>query len=243
LRADLSDAKADPRPVNLFMRLRFAGNWEINAVANIAYVVVGAIGRTLRVHIENNAAMEDRMANREGQVLVTWHGRTLVPLFFFRGRRLFTIISPSRDGEIQFRLYRKFGWDATRGSTGRDAAKAALACVRKLKEGTTLALTPDGPKGPSGVVQPGTFYFARKAGCPIVPAGVSARPAWFLRTWDTFLFPLPCARAAIVVGDPISVAPDADEATLQRLSVELSAAIDRLQARADELVCLKKKSA
>jgi lysophospholipid acyltransferase (LPLAT)-like uncharacterized protein len=218
------------------MRLRLPGKWEISALANIAYVVVGAIGRTMHVSVENSQHMEPRLAAGEGQVLVTWHGRTLVALYHYRRRGLFTIISPSRDGDIQFRLYSKFGWDATRGSTGRDAAKAALACVRKLRGGATLALTPDGPRGPSGVAQPGTFYFARKAGCPIVPAGVSAKPAWTLGSWDRFQFPKPFAKAAIVYGEPVTVPHDADAETLERLARELGETINRLQDRADEIV-------
>lgn len=212
-------------------------------LANIAYVVVGAIGRTMRVSVENSHIIEERLAAGEGQVLVTWHGRTLVPLFHYRRRGLFTIISPSRDGEIQFRLYRRFGWDATRGSTGRDAAKAALACVRRLRDGATLALTPDGPKGPSGVAQPGTFYFARKAKCPIVPAGVSAGPAWNLSSWDKFQFPKPFATAAIVYGEPMTVPQDADDETLERLAKELGETIDNLQDKADEIVRRKRGGA
>ena len=221
------------------MRLRLPGKWEINALANTAHFVVGAIGRTMRVTVENPHVMEHRLASGSGQVLVTWHGRTLVALFHYRHRGLFTIISPSRDGEIQYRLYRKFGWDATRGSSGRGAAKAALACVRKLREGATLALAPDGPKGPSGVVQPGTFYFARKAGCPIVPAGVSAKPAWNLKTWDSFLFPKFFAKAAIVYGEPVVVPADADDETLARLALELGETINCLQRRADAIVGVK----
>ncbi|HEY3414562.1 MAG TPA: lysophospholipid acyltransferase family protein [Armatimonadota bacterium] len=221
------------------MRLRLPGKWEINAFANTAILVVGAIGRTMRVTVENAHVMEDRLASGSGQVLVTWHGRTLVALVHYRNRGLFTIISPSRDGEIQYRLYRKFGWDATRGSTGRDAAKAALACVRKLREGATLALAPDGPRGPSGVVQPGTFYFARKAGCPIIPAGVSATPAWTMKSWDSFQFPKLFARAAIVYGEPVVVPSDADDETLARLSRELGETINGLQRRADVIIGVK----
>lgn len=193
----------------------------------------------MRITVENGDVMENRLASGAGQVLVTWHGRTLVPLVNYRNRGLFTIISPSRDGEIQYRLYRKFGWDATRGSTGRDAAKAALACVRKLREGATLALAPDGPKGPSGVVQPGTFYFARKAGCPIVPAGVSARPAWSLKSWDSFQFPKFFAKCAIVYGEPVVVPADADDETLGRLALQMGETINALQLRADAIVGVK----
>jgi lysophospholipid acyltransferase (LPLAT)-like uncharacterized protein len=218
------------------MRIRMSGNWQISALANFAWVIVGGIGRTMRVTIENGSVMEDRLTNGQGQVLVTWHGRTLVPLVQFRFRRMFTIISPSRDGEIQYRLYRKFGWDATRGSSGRDAAKATLASVRKLKEGASLALAPDGPKGPPGVVQPGTLYFAKKSGCPVVPVGVSARPAWTLGTWDAFLFPKPFSRAAIVFGEAMLVPPDADDSMLARLALELGEVINSLQRRAEELV-------
>lgn len=221
------------------MRFRLPGTWELNLLANAGYWVVGAISRTVHVAVENGGLMEERLSNGLGQVLVTWHGRSLVPLFHFRDRGFYAIISPSRDGEITYRMYRRFGWEAARGSSARGAAKAALACVRKIREGGTLAIVPDGPTGPAGVVQPGILYFARKSGCPVIPAGVSAHPAWFFDSWDRFLLPKPFARASIVFGDPVMVPDDADDETMRRLALELGETINTLQRRADEIVAVR----
>ncbi len=71
-----------------------------------------------------------------GVILVTWHGRTLVPITRFRNRGYWAMISTSRDGEYQNRLFQRFGWQTVRGSTSaRGAVQAALTMVKHLKAG------------------------------------------------------------------------------------------------------------
>ncbi|HEY3265299.1 MAG TPA: lysophospholipid acyltransferase family protein [Armatimonadota bacterium] len=218
------------------MRLRIRiKHADPRVLSTIAYTVVRGIGHSLHLVVKNETDLLARIQNGEGQVLVAWHGRTMVPLIFFRGKRVVTIISPSRDGEILCRLYRRFGWDAVRGSTMRGAAKVTLAALRQLRTGATLAITPDGPRGPAGIAQPGSLYMAKKTGCPIIPTGSSASRAWRLKSWDDFLIPKPFSRAAIVFGDPIYIPANPTPEELAELTVQLGAAINHVQAEADRL--------
>ena len=66
-----------------------------------------------------------------------------------------------------------------------------------------LAVTPDGPRGPRRVVQPGVVYLASRTGMRIVPIGVGHRRPWRMKSWDSFrdpaavlAGPLPVRRAA-----------------------------------------------
>lgn len=222
-------------PVGDVMRVRLPHRFDVAVLSNVAWVVVSAIGRTLRINTVNIAEPDRRLAAGEGQLLVTWHGRTLLPLIYFRKKRVVSIVSPSRDGEIQYRLHRRFGWDAVRGSSGRDATRAVLGAVRRLRAGETIAVAPDGPRGPAGIVQPGTLFLAMKSGCPIMPAGVSASSAWVINSWDRFLIPKPGSRTALVFGDPIIPPVDADEDWMREMAPLLQATLNELQARADSL--------
>ncbi|MER3466435.1 MAG: hypothetical protein C4340_04725, partial [Armatimonadota bacterium] len=68
------------------------------------------------------------------------------------------LVSHSRDGEMQNGIFQRFGFRTIRGSTKRGGARAAVQCVRLLKEGETFVFTPDGPRGPSREVQQGILW-------------------------------------------------------------------------------------
>ena len=65
--------------------------------------------------------------------------------------------------------------------------------------------------------------------------GTSAVPRKLLPTWDSYMIPYPFAKAAFVVGDPIFVAADLDEAGKQAAAEEVEAALNAVQARAEEI--------
>ena len=168
-----------------------------------------------------------------GKIFCLWHGRPLGPTARMRGEDLTVLISLSRDGELINSILRSMGFPALRGSTGPSGARVLAACIKLLRGGRALAVTPDGPRGPSGVAQPGVVAMARKSGCALVPTGSSARPRILLKSWDQFVVPLPFARALTLFGEPIYVPPDADEAAVEAFRQRLQGEMRRLQDEAD----------
>jgi lysophospholipid acyltransferase (LPLAT)-like uncharacterized protein len=194
------------------------------------YAILRSIGVTLRISAEGFDKYSDI---RHGAIFAGWHGRTFVPALFFRGKGVWTIISHSRDGQIQNWIFSKLGFETIRGSTGRGGVKAAAESIRVLKSGATMAFTPDGPRGPSGVVQGGIMLMAKKSGAALVPVGVSASWRYHLPTWDRYMLPLPFARCVMVFGDPMFVSPDASEDEVEHARLALEKGIRELQAAAD----------
>lgn len=201
----------------------------------LIWAIMRAIGKTLRIRYENIGRLAEYIGEK-GAILVTWHGRTIIPANVFSGRGYWALISLSRDGEIQNHIFRRFGYRTVRGSTGRGGVKAVLQLARRIQEGGVLAFTPDGPRGPSHKVQPGTIFLAQRSGCPIIPLGVSARPRKLFASWDRYMIPLPFSRCAFVVGEPIHVPASPDEETQGRLTDELERAINRCEKRAEEML-------
>jgi lysophospholipid acyltransferase (LPLAT)-like uncharacterized protein len=146
------------------------------------------------------------------------------------------LISLSRDGEVQNAIFHRFGFHTIRGSTGRGGARAALQLARMIKEGASLAFTPDGPRGPTHRVQPGTIFLAQRSGCPILPIGVSARPRKLLRSWDSYMIPMPFSRAALVIGDPFYVPADLDEKGKEQVAAQLERILNTVEKRAEEML-------
>ena len=106
-----------------------------------------------------------------------------------------------------------------------------------------LCFTPDGPRGPTHKVQPGTLFLAQRSGRPIIPVGISARPRALLPTWVSYLIPLPFSRGAIVSGDAIFVPADANDEEHARIAEEVGSAIDRVERRAAELIRIPPEAA
>ena len=175
---------------------------------------------------------------RGGAVIYAiWHGRVvMLPALYGRTRAISVMASRSRDGELVARFVRRFGFETVRGSTTRGGSEALRKLARLLRQGHEVAVIPDGPLGPRGVVQPGVIALARLTGAPIVPLAFSAHPGWRLRSWDEFLIPKPFARSVVCFGLPLAVPPGADRAAQEALRKELERALAQLTWRADELV-------
>ena len=152
---------------------------------------------------------------------------------FFRGQGLVTIISQSKDGEMQDRIFRWLGFRTIRGSTGRGGVTALRESIEALRQGAAMAFTPDGPRGPSGVVQQGVMIMAKKSGAALVPVGVSADRRWLAPTWDRYMVPKPFAKCLMVFGEPICLSPDVDDASLEEARADFERQMHLLQAEAE----------
>jgi lysophospholipid acyltransferase (LPLAT)-like uncharacterized protein len=207
------------------------------AVASFAvYALARLVGFTLRWKVVGAERIDELIAqNGKGVICVTWHGRTFLPIIHFRHRGYWSMISTSRDGEYQDRIFKRFGFNTVRGSTSaRGAVQATLTLIKHLKGGEVLAMTPDGPRGPRNCVQAGVIYLAMKSGCPILPTGISASPRLLMRSWDKYLLPWPFARAVIQFGEPIYIpADDRGEEAQQMWAEKLEQAMNDLERAAD----------
>lgn len=171
-----------------------------------------------------------------GRIYCGWHGKTLVPAFVFRGRGVWTIVSLSKDGEMQNWIFRRFGFHTVRGSTGRGGILAAREIIQKLKENVEVAFTPDGPRGPTEVVQMGAILMAKKSGSLLVPVAVAANRCWRVKTWDSYMIPKPFAKCVLLFGDSMKVAQDADSVAMDHVRLQLENAIKALQVDAEALI-------
>jgi lysophospholipid acyltransferase (LPLAT)-like uncharacterized protein len=204
-------------------------------LGRVIYTLARGLGRTLRLTVQGWEPIERHLREGTGAVMVTWHGRTLIPANYMKDKGFWALISLSRDGEVQAEIFRRFGFQILRGSTSRGGVRAALEAARVVKAGGILAFTPDGPRGPSKKFQPGALLIAQKAGVPIYPAGIAAHPRILLPTWDRYMIPLPFARAVFLIGEPVYVPPEADKDDFARLAEQLEEAINALESRAEHL--------
>ena len=169
-----------------------------------------------------------------GKIICGWHGRSLVAAIKWRRCGYWVMISHSRDGEIQNRVFQHLGFKVIRGSTGRGGVRAAVEAIKMLRNGATMAMTPDGPRGPSGVLQDGVLFMAQKSGAALVPVGISASPRMHAKSWDRYMVPMPFAKAVMIFGEPMYVRADADAEEIESVRRAFEAEIQRLEQVADD---------
>jgi lysophospholipid acyltransferase (LPLAT)-like uncharacterized protein len=163
------------------------------------------LGATWRVRSHGRDTLHARSAGDPRVLYTLWHGEMLPVLYQHRVPTA-VMISEHRDGEIIASIVKMFGASAFRGSSSRGGARALLEGVRLLRNGTDVAITPDGPRGPLHSYAPGALLLAYRAGVSVVPIVAHVDRAWRLRSWDAFVIPKPFARVTIVYGTPSPVA-------------------------------------
>lgn len=163
-----------------------------------------------------------------GGIYVFWHQRILTLSAAFKGSGIRILISQHGDGEMISRVILGLGMIPVRGSSTRGGARACLEILRGPNSDASLAISPDGPRGPPRVFQNGAIYLASRTGFPIYPITVTVRRCWYLPTWDKFLLPCPFSRALFHLGEPIVVPPDAGRETIEALRQEAESKLREL---------------
>lgn len=173
-----------------------------------------------------------------------WHDQIpLAPALWIRrepgdppggAMRCVVLVSRHRDGQLIAAIARRLGVEATFGSSSRGGVEGFRDLLRLLAAGHVVAITPDGPRGPRRVAQPGVARLARLSGRAVVPLGAAVAWRRTLRTWDRMPFPFPFSRGGLVYGAPIRPRPgETEEDLLARLAAALDAAAARAEALAE----------
>ncbi len=169
--------------------------------ARVGGWLVRILGATWRFRVSHDHDVKRLRAEGVPVVFALWHGELLPLLYHHRGEGVAVLISEHADGEIIARVATSLGYRTVRGSTSRGAARALLGLSRVLRDGTDLAITPDGPRGPAKSFAPGVAVVAQRAGAPVIAAAAATPRAWRLNSWDRFLIPRPFARIHVAYSD------------------------------------------
>ena len=199
--------------------------------------------RTNRWILEPADALE-RVMPMTPVIGAVWHGQhIMLPAIPF-GLKASAMISRNLDGEITARIVEAFGTRPIRASGGRDKARSIekggmtgfIEMLQAIERGESVLQTADVPKGAARVVGAGIIALAKRSGRPIIPMAVAtSRRRVVKRAWDRTTFNLPFGHAAMVVGEPLTVAKDADAEALEDARKRLQTELNRITKRAYDL--------
>ena len=145
---------------------------------------------------------------RKPAIFVFWHGRTMMlsPVISLARVRGYIIADKRKDGRAIAKMEKLFGLRTIYGSSASGGVSVLKKGVNVLNKGKfCLALSPDGPNGPSMRFHDGALYFAKMTGAPIIPVCYSCSCPWFQNRWDRYLIAKPFSVIAGEVGKPIFI--------------------------------------
>jgi len=155
-----------------------------------------------------------------------WHRDLLILGTQRIGSGTAVMVSSSKDGELIAGPMKHLGYIPVRGSSSRQGVQALKEMIR-LARTHTLAITPDGPKGPVRSIHPGVFEIAALGKIPIIAVATEAKHEWVLNSWDRFRVPKPFTKIKVRYSQPFYVQSREDFAQTESL---IRAFIDESQA-------------
>jgi hypothetical protein len=208
--------------------------WFQRLGAFLIYFIVRAYVLTLRIRWDEPPTRD--VDGIGPAIYCFWHNRLLLCTQAHRdqarrhtlGKGMAALISASKDGAFLAAILELFKVQPVRGSSSRRGSQALLELTSWAERGYDLAITPDGPRGPRYVVQPGVMSLAQLTGRSIVPFGFYARRKIQLKSWDAFQIPLPFSRCDLRMGESIHVPREATDAQREEIRLQLEQALKDL---------------
>lgn len=201
------------------------GTWKQRLVGRLASWLMRLLGWTLRYRVTGLEQITGKYGDQP-VVFAHWHNKIIamppITSTICTERPLVVLTSASKDGAVLEYAVRGFGIDVVRGSSSRRGVAALIELRKVLKLGKHICITPDGPRGPMQVLQPGIIKIAQTSGSPVVALNTQFVKYWQLNTWDKFCIPKPYSKVYIKLEDAVEVPKELEPEEFEnyRLKVE-----------------------
>ena len=159
-----------------------------------------------KISIKGEKNLLSLIQSKGPTMMCVWHGRLLFPSWYMRFHTTLHIISSRHpDSEILAHVLRHWGYSLIRGSTNKGGISVIKEMKKIFKRGGMIAVTNDGPKGPSRIAKSGSIGLAIKNNVKIITVTGSATKYWQVKSWDRFMLPKPFGKIQIVVSAPMKI--------------------------------------
>ena len=183
-------------------------------------------GLALRVRlISMNERTCHERAGSNNVIYAHWHQDTIpwASTFSTKNKKMCTMASLSKDGEIITLLLHYLNFKVARGSQGKRGKTALEEMLPWVSTGTcNAALAVDGSRGPKYKVKMGALILARDTGKPIIVGGIDYKYKMTFNSWDKMYLPCPFSKGVAFYSNPIYVPKNItdEELEMKRLEVE-----------------------
>jgi lysophospholipid acyltransferase (LPLAT)-like uncharacterized protein len=228
------------------LRDTLRSSWFQRAVGFLAAEWLRLVFMTNRFSFEPGGkdGLYARVEAQMPAIFAFWHGQHFLTPFIKNkpSQKAKVLISLHRDGEFNAIAAERLGIGTIRGSGDhahryqqKGGVVAFKGMLELLAEGWNMALTADVPKV-ARVAGRGIVTLARESGRPIFPISFATSRRIVLDNWDRSEVNLPFSRGAIVAGEPIRIAKDADAPMLEQARATLEKTLNAVTERAHAVV-------
>ncbi|MEM9392743.1 MAG: DUF374 domain-containing protein [Pseudomonadota bacterium] len=222
------------------LRKRIAGSTIFNEI--VSFFVYGYLWlcyATTRWDRHGFEEMNDFVRSGQPVLTVIWHERLWMSPFLFDTTlgKICSITSESRIAYTGKFLLRRFDFETIMIDPKKNPVGLNRQLFRRIREGYSIAISPDGTRGPPRVAKSFPITWARKTKMPVFCATFAVR--WRLKTptWDRSHIPLPFNRGVLMVRrweEEISDA--AHEQDIDTLTLKLEEALNAFTDEGDRMV-------
>ena len=207
--------------------LRLIGQYLIS-------IAVSVLCKTLRVTVKNSEAFGQLTKENKNFILAFWHGTMLLSWYLHRNKGIAALTSKSKDGDLLARLLKSWNYKVIRGSSSSGGDIALGIMIDYAKNKNSIAITPDGPRGPVKKLKAGAVVTAKKSGLPLVFIGIGYMNKRILKNWDSFQIPTFFSKANAVYSQPFYIDGDLDYNGTSEMINICEARLNELQAEAEK---------
>ncbi len=193
------------------------------------YYITSLVSRSIKWEylVENEKSNIFNIDKR--YIFCCWHNRLFVgPHLLPRNRIINALQSSHSDGMVTSVAFKYLGMNVILGSSKKGGMQAFRKMVKCLKLGESIAITPDGPKGPKEEVKEGTIKLAQITDTSIIPLVWATNKFKIINSWDGFVLPYPFSKGVYSFGKPINVLKKINEEELEFVRQNLENEIKRL---------------
>lgn len=168
------------------------------------------------------------LINNKANFVITWHGKIFIAPMIVKSllkkinykKQPCVLSSKHRDGKLASKTMAIFNFKEIFGSTinknklhqaqESGAVKSIMIIMREIKNGSSIHLAPDGPRGPLRKINSEIVNIAKKTDTPIFPVAIRYSLKKQLKSWDEFQIPFPFGKIVVDYLQPLYVTKNSD---------------------------------
>ncbi|WP_299666350.1 DUF374 domain-containing protein [uncultured Ruegeria sp.] len=211
-------------------------NWVARRIASY----IRLVNRNTRWQRIGYEELDQLVELGEPVIVVLWHQRLAQSPYFFPLDKggICSITSAARAGSMVGRVQKLFGMDTIAMSSRKRHVALSREVLGKIKQGISIGIAADGPRGPERVSSTVPLIWARTSGKRVFGITYSARHGREAGTWDRLLMPRPWRNEGVILCREWTetVPRKASEEQIEALRLSLEQHMNDITAEADQMV-------
>jgi lysophospholipid acyltransferase (LPLAT)-like uncharacterized protein len=224
----------------LSLRRKIADSaWFNRSVEGLFAAYIRFAHRTSRWQRSGFGPMDQALKDGDPVIVVLWHQRLMMSPYLFDASRgkMCTLTSGARAGRLAGKVQARFGFETIAMSSHKRHIALSREVLGRIRDGYSLGIAADGPRGPARVASGVPLIWARASGKRVFVVAFGARRVIRLPTWDRMMLPAPWTRGVLMCREWEETVPrKASDEETEALRARLETALDRITDEADRAV-------